>query len=80
MTKTIFEYQLPQPGDQTRIPANVIPRHVALQDGTPYLWAEIETPSKSPDEFMRVYCVGTGWPVPDHLCAVFTNWRLKRFI
>lgn len=71
MARTIYKYNLPLTGQIVQIPAHVKPLYVAMQGHNPMLWAEIDTDNKS-DDRMKVYCVGTGWPIPGSLTYIGT--------
>jgi len=67
MTKAIYKYRLPMPGGYIALPAQIVPKHVAYQDGMPTLWAEVvDAHDDTEAELINVHCFGTGWHgIPD---------------
>lgn len=63
----IYKYHLPQPGQYAVLDYHwgARPKLVALQNGSPCLWAEVHKDSTS--RKAQVLCVGTGWDAPDDL-------------
>lgn len=72
MTRRIYKYALPLPGETYRLPANITPRHVALQHDKPCLWAEVDIDAEPSNDRITVYCIGTGFDIPDGLTYIGT--------
>lgn len=63
----IYKYHLPQPGHSVTMEYRwgARPKLVAMQNGSPYLWAEVHPDSTVRDAL--VTCIGTGWDAPDDM-------------
>lgn len=63
MHKRIYKYPLPKHINIISASEHFIPRHVGMQNGLLYLWAEVDDGG---DDYRYVIeVVGTGWDIDD---------------
>jgi len=72
MSRTVWKFPLPisDHAHQVRIPG-YMPCHVAMQDGVPTLWSEVE-PSYEGEWNMSLQWFGTGHAIPEDAVYVGT--------
>lgn len=81
MAKKIFKYGLGVDGFGVDLDDYVLELlHIDTQDGWPTLWALIDTDKELNEESIRVYCYGTGWPIPDGLSYIGTAFDERGFV
>ena len=62
--KTVWKFEIPNAENDVRLPAGSTLRHFAVQNGVPFVWAEVDTDA-GVIERRTLVIVGTGQPVPD---------------